>query len=141
MEDFFMKRLNGTGCVTKLSGNRRNPWYAKIPAEYDQETLKRLPPRILSDDKGQKYFPDRTIPDLLLAKWNLEKGNINLDKSEYTFEQVFEEYKMKYFPTKEEKENEKITHQKTKGKLGKSTANNLQSAYKILFYKQLVVVQ
>lgn len=79
---------------------------------------------------GQKYFPDRTIPDLLLAKWNLEKGNIDLDKSEYTFEQVFKEYKNKYFPTKEELEIEKTTHKKTKGKLGKSTANNLQSAYK-----------
>lgn len=125
-----MKRINGTGCVTKLSGNRRNPWYAKTSVEYDPETLKRLPPKILSDDKGRKYFPERTIPDLLLAKWNLEKNNVDLDKSDYTFKQVFNEYKNKYFPTKEEIEIEKQTHKKTKGKLGKSTANNLQSAYK-----------
>lgn len=124
-----MKRMNGTGCVTKLSGNRRNPWYAKIIVGYDEETGKAVI-KILSDDKGQKYFSDRTIPDLLLAKWNLEKGNIDLDKSDYTFEQVYNEYKRKYFPTKQEKEKEKLTHQKTKGKLGKSTSNNLQSAYK-----------
>ena len=124
-----MKRANGTGCVTKLSGNRRNPWYAKAATEYNYETLKAYPPKILSDSKGQKYFPDRTIPDLLLSEWNKEKGNINFDKSNYTFSQVFEEYKNKYFPTKEEMQNERNTHQKTKGKLGKSVANNLQSAY------------
>lgn len=124
-----MKRANGTGCVTKLSGNRRNPWFAKAPTTYDRETGKANPPRILSDDKGQKYFPDRIIPDLLLANWNKARGNVDIDKSEYTFSQVFEEFKNKYFPTKEEIEMEKRTHIKTKGKLGKSTASNLQSAY------------
>lgn len=124
-----MKRANGTGCVTRLSGNRRNPWFAKTPTTYDKETGKANPPKILSDDKGQKYFPDRTIPDLLLAKWNLENGNIDIDKSDYTFSQVYEEYKAKYFPTKEEILFEKRNHQKAKGKLGKSVASNLQSAY------------
>lgn len=124
-----MKRANGTGCVTRLSGNRRNPWYAKAPVKYNNQTLKSCSPTILSDNKGQKYFPDRTIPDLLLAQWNKEKGNFDINKTDYTFSQVYEEYKSKYFPTKEEIEIEKKTHQKAKGKLGKSVANNLQSAY------------
>ena len=123
-----MKRANGTGCVTKLSGNRRNPWYAKVTIGNKKENGFYIQ-KILSDDKGQKYFSDRTIPDLLLANWNKEKGNINLDRSDYTFAQVYEEYKTKYFPTKSEIENEKRTHQKAKGKLGKSVASNLQSAY------------
>lgn len=123
-----MKRANGTGCVTRLSGNRRNPWFAKAPATYDKETGKVII-KILSDDKGNKYFPDRTIPDLLLANYNKEKGNINIDKSDYTFSQVFEEYKNKYFPTKKEIEFEKRNHQKAKGKLGKSVSSNLLSAY------------
>ena len=106
-----MKRANKTGSVTKLNGNRRNPWYAKTATTYD-EYGKPLPPHILSDDKGQKYFPDRTIPDLLLANWNLTKNNLDINKSEYTFSQVYEEYKARYFATKEEMLLEKETHQK-----------------------------
>lgn len=52
-----MKRANGTGCVTKLSGNRRNPWYAKAPATYDTKMIKMLPPKILSDEHRTKIFP------------------------------------------------------------------------------------
>ena len=122
-----MKRANNTGCVTKLSGNRRNPWYAKVSNGYNEKGSAII--KILSDDKGQKYFKDRTIPDLLLATWNKEKGNVDIDKTDYTFSQVYEEYKNKYFPTKEEIEFEKRNHQKAKGKLGKSVASNLQSAY------------
>lgn len=122
-----MKRANGTGCVTKLSGNRRKPWYAKVSDGYNEKGYSIT--KILSDDKGEKYFEDRTIPDLLLATWNKEKGNIDIDKTDYTFSQVYEEYKKKYFPTKEEVEFEKRHHQKAKGKLGRSTSNNLQAAY------------
>ena len=30
-----MKRANGTGSIVKLSGRRRKPWVARLPAEYD----------------------------------------------------------------------------------------------------------
>ena len=129
-----MKRANGTGCVTKLSGNRRRPWIARVTLGYDDDG--RLKSKLLSDKDGNKYFEDRTIPDLLLANWNIEKGNIKIDKSDYTFSQVFEEYKKKYFPTKEEIEKE--THQKARGKLGRSLAIVLQASYnhcKILYNK------
>lgn len=122
-----MKRANGTGCVTKLSGNRRKPYIAKITLGYDENG--KLKTKILSDENGNKYFKDRFMPDLLIANWNKEKGNIAIDKSDYTFSQVFEEYKSKYFPTKEEIAIEKREHKKAKGKLGKSVASNLQSAY------------
>lgn len=123
-----MKRANGTGCVTKLSGNRRNPWYAKITlVRSDFEPKETV---ILSDSTGRKYFPTRTIPDELLVNWNKEKGNIDIDKTNYTFQQVYEEYSKKYFPTDEEIILEKETHQKTKGKLGRSISSNLKGAYK-----------
>lgn len=122
-----MKRANGTGCVTKLSGNRRKPWYAKITLGYDG--FGKLQVKILSDKDGNKYFENRDIPDLLLANYNIEKGYIKIDKSDYTFSQVYEEFKSKYFPTKEEAQIEKETHKKAKGKLGLSTASGLQSTY------------
>ena len=124
-----MKRANGTGCVVKLNGNRRNSWFARAPMTYNKETGKANPPKILSDEKGRKYFPDRTIPDLLLAKYNAQNGNINIDKSEYTFKQMYEEYKEKYFPTKEEMDLEKREHIKAKGKLGCSSSLILITAY------------
>ena len=105
-----MKRANGTGCVTKLSGNRRKPYIAKITLGYDENG--KLKTKILSDENGNKYFKDRFMPDLLIANWNKEKGNIAIDKSDYTFSQVFEEYKSKYFPTKEEIAIEKREHKK-----------------------------
>ena len=125
-----MKRANGTGCVTKLSGNRRKPWFAKAPITYDKKTRKALPPKILSDKDGNKYFESRDIPDLLLANYNIEKGYIKINKSDYTFSQVYEEYKSRYFPTQEEMKIERETHKKAKGKLGTSTALGLQSSYK-----------
>ena len=122
-----MKRANGTGCVTKLSGNRRKPWIARVTLGYDDEG--KIKTKLLSDKDGNKYFENRTIPDLLLANWNIEKGNVKIDKSDYTFSQVFEEYKKKYFPTKEEIEIEKETHQKARGKLGKVYSSCLQTTY------------
>lgn len=123
-----IKRGNGCGSVYKLSGNRRNPWVARITNGFNDNGH---PIYIfLEDDSGRKYFPDDKIPNLLLAKYNLEKGNIDILKSHYTFEQVFEEYKLKYFPTKKEILQEKTEHKKAKGKLGVSTMNNLNSAYK-----------
>lgn len=106
-----MKRANGTGCVTKLSGTRREPWYAKVPIGVDDQG--RVIQKILSDDTGKKYFADRTIPDLLLANWNKEKGNININKADYTFSEVYAEYSKANFPTKEEARLEKQTHKKT----------------------------
>ena len=74
-----------------------------------------------------------------MAKYNLQKGNININKSDYTFSQVYEEFTLKYFPNKEEIELENKEHIKTKGKFGISTMNNLKSAYKkcSALYKRL----
>lgn len=123
-----MRRANKTGCVYKLSGNRRNPWVARITTGYTDNGYPIY--HFLEDDNGRKYFPDDKIPNLLLAQYNISKGNVNVLKSHYTFQQVFEEYSIKYFPTKREIQQEKENHQKVKGKLGISTTNNLKSAYK-----------
>lgn len=60
----------------------------------------------------------------------IDTGEERIDRSGYTFKQVYEEWKKIYFPTKEEIENEKLTHKKTHGKLGKANMGNLQSAFK-----------
>lgn len=78
---------------------------------------------------GQKYFPDRFIPDALLAEWNKSHGNINLDKSDYTFKQVYDEFSKKNFPTKEEFELEKQTHKRAKGKFSIANTNAMKAAY------------
>ncbi|MEG0872944.1 MAG: tyrosine-type recombinase/integrase [Clostridia bacterium] len=120
-----MKRANGTGTVVKLSGNRRNPWFAKITTGYDDKGHPIS--YVLDDDKGQKYFSTRTVPDLLLAKHNQQ--HFNVDMRCYTLKDVFDSYKDKNFPTKKEIELEKLTHIRTKNKLGYSNAASLQVAY------------
>ena len=123
-----MRNRNGTGTVYKLKDKpRRNPWVARITNGYNEKGYPKYV--FLSDDKGQKYFPDDTIPRLLLAQYNIEKNNINIDKSNYTFKQVYEEYSHRTFPNKQEQLLEKQTHKKTLGKLGISSMNNLRSAY------------
>lgn len=124
-----IRRGNGTGCVYQFKDkNRRNRWVARVTIGYND---KGYPIYVfLEDENGNKYFPDRTIPDLLIAKYNIEKGNINISKTLYTFKQVYDEFSYKFFPTKEEMQIEKETHQKVKGKLGKSITSNLKSAYK-----------
>lgn len=55
--------------------------------------------------------------------------NPNLDKSNYTFKQVYEEWKNLYYPTKEEIKIEKQTHIKAKGKFSASHMANYRAAY------------
>jgi integrase len=81
------------------------------------------------DENGDKYFADRLEAEDLRIKYNKSKGNINIDKMNYTFKEVFEDFKYKYMPTKQEREIEKETHKKSKGKLGLSVYNGLMSAY------------
>lgn len=124
-----MKRANGTGSVVKLSGNRRNPWYAKVTTGFDERGFPII--KILRDQNGAKYFKDRTIPDLLLAKYNMSSHTYNLDKRDYTFKQLYEEWAEIYLPTSDEKKHERITHEKAKGKIGTSNACSLTRAFKL----------
>lgn len=123
-----MKRANGTGTVCCAGKNRRKPYYARITTGWDDEGKAIY--QILSNRTGEKYFSKRVEADYVLSEYNKYKKHIDVDKSEYTFKQVYEEYSNKYFPTKEEAEIEKETHKKARGKFGVSNANNLRSAYK-----------
>lgn len=128
-----MKRANGTGSVLKLSGNRRNPWFARVTLGFDEKSYPIY--KILQDKNGVKYFPNRKMPDLLLAKYNLSEHNFNMDKTGYTFEQLYNEWSGIYMPSKKEIINERKNHEKAKGKLGSSNANGMKSAFKA--YKDL----
>lgn len=122
-----MKNANGTGSVVFLGKNRRRPYAVKITVGYNE---KGHPiPKFLTNENGEKYFAERLDAEELRIKYNRAKGNIDINKLEYTFSQVYEDFKFKYMPTKEEIKEEKETHIKAKGKLGASTASSLMCAY------------
>ncbi len=123
-----MKRANGTGTIVTLSKNRRKRYCARIVVDWTDEGKAIY--KLLTNDKGEKYFREKIEAEEVLLNYNKAKGNINIDKTDYTFKQVYEEFSNSYFPTKEEIELEKTNHIKTKGKFGISTTNNLRSAYK-----------
>lgn len=122
-----LKNPNGHGCVTKLSGNRRKKWYAKVTIGWDENGKAII--KILTDKDGNKYFKDRTIPDLILAQYNINKGNIVIQKEDLTFEQIYKEFVDANYPTKEEQEYEKEMHTRARGKLGISNMNACIAAY------------
>lgn len=123
-----MKRANGTGCVVYWGKKRRRPYSARITVDYDD--LGKAIHKYLTNDNGEKYFKKRLEAEEVLLNYNKTRGCIDIDKSEYTFKDVYEEYSIKYFPTKEEIKREKTEHIKARGKLGVSCANNLKAAYK-----------
>lgn len=122
-----MKRANGTGTIVYLGKNRRRPYCVRIVTGWTDKGKPIY--KLLTDKNGEKYFATRLEAENVLNNYNKNKKYINLDKQDYTFKQVYEEYSNKYFPTPEEVKTEKETHQKAKGKLGVSNANNLKSAY------------
>lgn len=132
-----MKRANGTGTVVKLKGNRRKPWFAKATVGYKENGQAIQKP--ISNQKGVSYFATRLEADEVLAWWNKNKGNIDMDKVSYTFKQLFDEWSDKYIPTKEERKRMAITHETIKGKLGLSNSRGLLAAanhFKSLWEKQ-----
>lgn len=118
-----MKRANGTGTVIKLSGNRRKPWAVKVP-EYNN----------MGSFSGRQipigYFENRPEADLCLAEYNKGNGIFDADKMQYTFADLFADYKREYFPTKEEQKIMKETHKKIIGKVGISNMWQISGSYK-----------
>ena len=109
-----MKRANGTGTVIKLKGNRRNPYCAKATVSYKSNGLPEQ--KIISNERGIKYFKTRIEADAALAWWNLNKGYVDMDKKDYTFEQVLNEWIERYVPNKEERCRMRKTHETIKRK-------------------------
>ncbi len=124
-----MKRANGTGTIVYWGKNRRRPFSARIVKDWNADTGNAIY-QYLTNSKGEKYFKERLEAEEILLNYNKTKDNLDIDKSNYTFKDVYEEYSLKHFPTKEEMELERTTHQKTKGKLGASVTSNLKGAYK-----------
>ena len=118
-----MKRANGTGTVIKLSGNRRKPWMVKVP-EYNEDgsfTGRQIP---------IGYFSSRPEADLCLAEYNKSHGTYDADKMQYTFADVYNDFKREKFPTKEEQKIMKETRKKIIGKLGTSNMWQISGSYK-----------
>lgn len=117
-----MKRANGTGTVVKLSGNRRKPWMVKVP-EYNEDGS-------FIGQKPLDYFATRPEADLCLAEYNRSQGTYDVDKVQYTFAEVYADFKREKFPTKEEQKQMKETQKKIIGKVGISNMYQLSGSYK-----------
>lgn len=85
-----MKLPNGYGSITKLSGNRRNPWRVRKTDGWE-----------LVDGKvKQKYinigcFETKTLALQALADFN--KNPYNLDFNSFTFEELYDKWSNEYF--------------------------------------------
>lgn len=136
------------GSVVKLSGKRSNPYAVRLAIGYDcngyavyefldtfdneldaelcrREYSKNPYNLYIKEEKFKKIVKFTKLPSKVL----IDNEENRIDRSKYTFAEIFEEWKKIYFPTKKEIQIEEITHKKTKGKLGKANRGNLLSAY------------
>lgn len=144
------KRKYKYGSVIKLSGNRLNPYGARITIGYNvngypvyyflsffEEELdahiclrdyNNTPYNIyVKEEIYNKVIKFIELPSKILIKNN----NIDLtDRTNYTFKQVYEEYAKLNFPTKDEIALERETHMKAKGKFTSDTMYVRKSAFK-----------
>lgn len=103
-----MKMPNGYGSVTKLSGNRRNPWVVRVTThlEYDEQNDKYSQKRAVLG-----YFPTRK--DALNALADYSKSPFDPYDSAITFSQLYDRWKDRNY-----------------GSLSASTKTSRESAYK-----------
>ena len=76
-----MKRANGTGTITKLTGNRRKPYAVKITLGYTEEGKLRY--RYLS------YHRTRREAEKALAAYNADPYELS---KKYTFKELYDEF-------------------------------------------------
>ena len=79
-----MKLPNGYGSVTKLSGNRRKPYVARISSDpvYDDKIKGYKPKRTVLG-----YYPSKKEALNALAEYNMNP--FNLDQNNITFREVY----------------------------------------------------
>ncbi len=134
------KRKNGTGTVVKLSGDRYEPYVARLligkniegkPIYYDIDTFKEELDAIVCLEnyhknpytlyvKEEKYnriatFPNKPYPLAPVKNPNniiIEK----VKKDNYTFKQLYEDFKKVKMLTKEEGEKDRLYHIRPKNK-------------------------
>ena len=78
------KRANGTGCIKKLSGNRRKPYIVLITSgyEYDEITFKNK-----QIQKSIGTYKTREAADLALAEYN--QNPYDIDSRSVTFGEIY----------------------------------------------------
>lgn len=83
-----MKAPNGYGTVYKLSGNRRNPWTARIQVGYKINS-KGNPS---ADYRFLGYWKTKREASEALAEYNYTKNTENLLKRKITLQELFDKY-------------------------------------------------
>lgn len=147
------KRANGKGSAIYLGDNRKEPWGARITIgkdingvaiRYFLDTFKtelealvclenyhKDPyPLYIKEDKYNRIvtFPKNPYP--LVAVQNPKKVIIEkVKKDNYTFKQLFEEFRKAKLPTTEEVKLEKERHIKPKGKFAYHYSRGMITAY------------
>ena len=102
------RRANGSGCVCKLSGNRRKPYIAIVTTGFifDNNTLKNR-----QIQKSLGTYATREEAESALAEYNLNPYDLN--ERSVTFGEIYEIWKKRKFP-----------------KLSDSTITSYNAAYK-----------
>ena len=147
------KRANGKGSAIYLGNNRNKPWGARITIGKDingvairhfigtfetelealvcLENYHKKPASIYIKENTYNRivtFPKTPYP--LVPVQNPKKGIIEkVTKDNYTFKQLFEEFKKAKFPTPEEIKLEKERHIKTNGKFAYHYSRGMITAY------------
>lgn len=144
------KRKYKYGSVIKLSGNRLNPYGARLTIGYnengypvyyflgffDEELDAHICLRDYNNTPYDIYVKEEIYNKVikfieLPSKILIKNNNIDLtDRTNYTFKQVYEEYAKLNFPTKDEIALERETHMKAKGKFTSDTMYVRKSAFK-----------
>lgn len=152
--DAIMKRrANGRGTVVKLSGNRLNPYVARILIGYNylgqpilhqigayktqldgwialEEFHKSPRPVYISRNTFNKIETFPFAPYNLVPTDNANtRKAFEMLKKNITFKEVFEMLKEEKFPTPEEAAEEKLHHAKAYGRFSVGHSNNLRYAY------------
>lgn len=137
------------GSIVKLNGKRSKPYAVRLTLGYDnkgfpvyefldtfdEELDAELCRRdycknpyniVIEHEKFKKITKFAKLPSSIIDKNTIIK---EIDRSGYTFKQVYEEYSKMFFPTKEEIKYEQDTHKKTSGKLSMDTMYVRKASY------------
>lgn len=88
------RRWNGSGCIHRLSGNRKNPFEALVTIKYDYNEVTKRKKQV---QKSIGYFP--TEEDAEQALYKYFENPYDIDKDRLTFRDVYEEWSKRYFET------------------------------------------
>ena len=82
-----MKRANGTGSVTKVSGNRRKPYQVMVTIDWTEEGKQKR--------KSLGYF--KTLGKAIAALENFNENPYDISGGKATFSEVYEKWSEQHF--------------------------------------------